>query len=168
MALYSNDAPYCLLPSCKKLEIFNYRFQRKCPKPNFLTLNLQIKIFFSKFLTCHFFYFIDLQLHAKFQKNLISGIYRRMDRQTKEGYYYGPHRVNQRSKNSFLRRQQGYSLKNKLISYIRSHCHGVNISLSTEIKYLAPFRRALFCAYDFPIIILGDILALFLLLLAMK
>ena len=32
MAPHSNDAPYCHLPSCKKLETFNDRFPRKCPK----------------------------------------------------------------------------------------------------------------------------------------
>ena len=32
MAPHSNDAPYCPLPSSKKLENFNDRFPRKCPK----------------------------------------------------------------------------------------------------------------------------------------
>ena len=32
MAPYSNDAPYCPLPSCKKLETFNDRFLKKCKK----------------------------------------------------------------------------------------------------------------------------------------
>ena len=32
MAPHSNDAPYCPLPSCKKLETFNDRFPRKCQK----------------------------------------------------------------------------------------------------------------------------------------
>ena len=30
--------------------------------------------FFSKFWPCHFYYFIDLQLHAKFQINLMSSL----------------------------------------------------------------------------------------------
>ena len=38
MAPHSNDSPYYLLPSCKKLETFNERFGRKCPKSQFLTL----------------------------------------------------------------------------------------------------------------------------------
>ena len=32
MAPHSNDAPYCHLLSCKKLETFNDLFPRKCPK----------------------------------------------------------------------------------------------------------------------------------------
>ena len=32
MAPHSNDAPYCTLQSSKKLETFNDRFPRKCPK----------------------------------------------------------------------------------------------------------------------------------------
>ena len=32
MAPSSNNAPYCLLTSCKKLETFNEQFWRKCPK----------------------------------------------------------------------------------------------------------------------------------------
>ena len=39
MAPHSNDAPYCPLPSYKKLETFNDQFPRKCKKPKFLTLN---------------------------------------------------------------------------------------------------------------------------------
>ena len=52
----------------QKLETFNDRFPRKCPKNKILTLNAlkpRIKIF-SKFRPCHFFYFIDPQLHAQF------------------------------------------------------------------------------------------------------
>ena len=30
--LHSNDAPYCPLPSCKKLETFNDWFPKKCQK----------------------------------------------------------------------------------------------------------------------------------------
>ena len=47
---YSNDASYCPLPSCKKLEIFNDRFPRKYLKiPNFRHLipHSRIKIFFK-------------------------------------------------------------------------------------------------------------------------
>ena len=32
IATYLNDAPYCLLPASKKLDTFNGRFLRKCPK----------------------------------------------------------------------------------------------------------------------------------------
>ena len=32
MTPHSNDAPYFLLPSCKKRETFNDQFWRKCPK----------------------------------------------------------------------------------------------------------------------------------------
>ena len=32
MTSYSNDAPCCLLPSCKQLETFNERFSRRCQK----------------------------------------------------------------------------------------------------------------------------------------
>ena len=77
--------------------------QKTAKKPNFcqlIPLNTQIKIFFSKFRPCHFFYFIDPQLHAKFLKNLMSSLprYLKTDRPTdvltKKGDYYGPHRVN--------------------------------------------------------------------------
>ena len=33
MALSSDDALYCLLPSCKKFVTFNEPFQKTCPKP---------------------------------------------------------------------------------------------------------------------------------------
>ena len=37
-APYSDDAPYCLPLSCKKLHTFNEQFPRKCPKtPTFYT-----------------------------------------------------------------------------------------------------------------------------------
>ena len=47
MALFSNDARYCLLSSCKKLESFNGRFPRKCQKTQIFTLNTQIKFCFK-------------------------------------------------------------------------------------------------------------------------
>ena len=48
MTAHSNDAPYCPLPLCKKLETFNNWFPRNVKKPQFLTLiplNPQIKSF---------------------------------------------------------------------------------------------------------------------------
>ena len=52
LASYSNDSPYCLLPSCKRLETFNERFGGKMPKnPTFwhlIPLNPWIKILFFK------------------------------------------------------------------------------------------------------------------------
>ena len=48
-----------------------------------ITLNTRIKIFFQNSGSCHFFCFIDPQLHAKFYKDLIMASYRTlMDRQT--------------------------------------------------------------------------------------
>ena len=48
MVSYSNDAPYCLLPSCKKLESFNGQFCRKCKKKtNFRHLIPRLRLFFK-------------------------------------------------------------------------------------------------------------------------
>ena len=83
----SNDAPYCLLPSCKKLENFNDRFQRKWSKTTIFDTWSHLLPglrFFSKFRPCHFFYYIDPQLHTKFRKktNEWSLRYIKTDRQT--------------------------------------------------------------------------------------
>ena len=48
MAPHSNDAPYCPLPSCKKLETFDDQFPRMIKNPNFwhlIPLNPRIRIF---------------------------------------------------------------------------------------------------------------------------
>ena len=52
MASHSNDAPYCLLPSCKKLETFNDQFPRKFPKTNIINTFFKIpamSLFFTLF-----------------------------------------------------------------------------------------------------------------------
>ena len=54
----SNDAPYCLLPSCKILEIFEDQIRTKCPK---------CTIFFSKILVKPLFYFIDPNFMQNFR-----------------------------------------------------------------------------------------------------
>ena len=41
MASYTNDAPYCLLPSCKKWETFDEWFPENVRKPKLLTLFFQ-------------------------------------------------------------------------------------------------------------------------------
>ena len=71
---YSDDVPYQLLPSCKKLETFNELNLRKCPKTHIFNTQSPDYDFFSKFQSCHFPYFVDPQLHAKFQKKLMSGL----------------------------------------------------------------------------------------------
>ena len=59
MAPHSNDAPYCLLPSCKKLKTFNDRFPRKYPKKTiFDTWSPFIPRlrFFLQFRPCHLYW----------------------------------------------------------------------------------------------------------------
>ena len=67
MAPYSNDASYCPLISCKKLASFNDWFSRKCPTTYTYTF------LHSCYVT--FFYFTDYQLHAKFKKKVMSGLW---------------------------------------------------------------------------------------------
>ena len=62
-------------------------FDENVKNPIFDTRSPLIPIlgFFSKFQPCHFLYFIDLQLHAKFKKKLMSSLqdiwtYRQTDR----------------------------------------------------------------------------------------
>ena len=71
---YSNDAPYYLLPPCKKLDNSNDQFCRKCPKPpNFVTDFFLIQL-------CHLLYFINPQLHAVSEKgNELSKRYLKTD-----------------------------------------------------------------------------------------
>ena len=80
----------------------------KMPKtPKFwhlIPLNPRIKIC-SKFEPCHFLYFINSQLHAKFQKKLMSNsrdIYTTTDQRTNKGDYYRPNQVNLGSKMFYM------------------------------------------------------------------
>ena len=96
MAPYSNDAPYCPLPSCKKLETFNDRFPRKCQKPQ---LNPQIKIFFKiQAVSLFLLYGPATSCKISEKTNERSPRYlktdRRTDGQTDKGDYYGPQWVN--------------------------------------------------------------------------
>ena len=63
IAPYSNDASYCLQPSCKKFETFNYRFWRKCqnkgwhlipPDPQIMIFQNSGRVTFFTLLTPNF------------------------------------------------------------------------------------------------------------------
>ena len=62
---------FIIMQKTKKIVV---AFPGKYEKTDFLTLEPPKSMdydFFSKFWLCHFFYFIDPQLHAKFYKDLI-------------------------------------------------------------------------------------------------
>ena len=59
-----NNAPYCLLTSCKEIETVKDQFLRYDQRPHNWKIFLRILS-----MSLSFLYFIDPQLHAKFQKN---------------------------------------------------------------------------------------------------
>ena len=113
MAPHSNDAPYCPLPSCKKLETFNGQFPRKCPKTRIflylIPLNPRIKTFFQNCGRVTFLlYWPTTSCKVSEKINDRSLRYLKTDRlkagQPDKGDYYGPQRVNPGSKKNCLKR----------------------------------------------------------------
>ena len=98
MAPPSNDAPYCLLHSYKKLETFNKQFWRKYLKTQIFDPSLPLiprLRFFSKFWQCHFFTLLTPNFMQSSRKNnwVLSEIFhdrhtdRRTHRWTNKGDY---------------------------------------------------------------------------------
>ena len=72
MTPHSNDAPYCPVPPCKKLETFNDQFGENVQNPNLwhlIALDVRIKIFFHYSGRVIYFDLLTPNFMQSFRKN---------------------------------------------------------------------------------------------------